>query len=327
MKESQFLRRNNEKWQQYERHFRQIDFTPDQLGRIFIELTDDLAYAQTHFPKSRTTYYLNQLTAEAHKYLYKNKKEKKNRFKEFWLYELPLLFLEVRRELVYAFLIFGFAVLLGVVSTAYDETFVRLILGDAYVNMTLANIDKDDPMAVYKQSHQVSMFLGITVNNIFVSFKAFAYGVAFSLGTALILIFNGIMLGAFQYFFFQQGVLIESMLVIWIHGTIEISSIVIAGAAGIVMGNSILFPKTYTRLESFKRGANKGLKMVIGIVPLFIIAGFLESFVTRLTEMPAFLKLFIILGSASFMVFYFWIYPAQLGKKRDMKNNFTLTKF
>jgi len=327
MKESQFLRRNNEKWQQYERHFRQMNFTPDLLGRIFVELTDDLAYAQTHFPQSRTTYYLNQLAAEAHKHLYKNKKERKNRFKEFWLYELPLLFLEVRRELAYSFLIFGLAILLGIISTAYDETFVRVILGDDYINMTLDNIDKEDPMAVYKQSHQVSMFLGITVNNIMVSFKAFAYGLAFSLGTALILIFNGIMLGAFQYFFFQQGLLIESVLVIWIHGTIEISSIVLAGAAGIVMGNSILFPKTYTRLESFKRGANKGLKMVIGLVPLFIIAGFLESFVTRLTEMPAFLKLFIILGSASFMVFYFWIYPTQLGKKRDLKNNFTPTKF
>ncbi len=315
MKESRFLRKNHEKWQHYERIFRMHQFTPEQLGKIFLELTDDLAYAQTHFPKSKTTYYLNQLTAKAHQFLYKNKRERKNRLRDFWLYELPLLFLEVRRELAYSFLIFSLAVLVGVVSTAYDEAFVRLILGDAYVNMTLDNIDKKDPMAVYKSTHQVSMFLGITVNNIFVSFKAFAYGVVFSVGTAILLIVNGVMLGSFQFFFFQQGVLIESMLVIWIHGTIEISSIVIAGAAGFVMGNSLLFPGTYSRLESFKRGANKGLKIVLGIVPLFIVAGFLESFVTRLTEMPDFLKLLIILSSAGGMLFYFWIYPTRLASK------------
>jgi uncharacterized membrane protein SpoIIM required for sporulation len=204
--------------------------------------------------------------------------------------------------------------LIGVVSSAGDSGFVRLILGDSYVNMTLENIDKGDPMAVYKQMNGVDMFLGITFNNIRVSFFAFMMGLLISFGTAWILLSNGIMLGAFQYFFHLHGLLIESVLVIWIHGTLEISSIIIAGAAGITLGNSILFPGTYSRRQSFMIGSREGLKMIICLIPIFTAAGFLESFVTRHTGMPVILSLIIILGSLSFVIWYFVIYPIKLFK-------------
>ena len=95
----------------------------------------------------------------------------------------------------------------------------------------------------------------------------------------------------------------------------EISSIIIAGAGGICLGNSILFPKTYTRLESFKNGAKSGLKLVMGLIPLFITAGFLESFVTRHADVSKIMSASIILSSAIFVIFYFIIYPIQLAKK------------
>jgi uncharacterized membrane protein SpoIIM required for sporulation len=125
---------------------------------------------------------------------------------------------------------------------------------------------------------------------------------------------NGIMLGAFQYFFYAKGLLLQSVLVIWIHGTLEISAIIIAGAAGLTMGNSILFPGTYSRFESFRMGAKRGVKIVIGLLPIFIIAGFLESFVTRHNEMPSWLSLSIIMTSLLFIVGYFIVYPIYLNK-------------
>jgi uncharacterized membrane protein SpoIIM required for sporulation len=209
------------------------------------------------------------------------------------------------------------AVLIGVVSSAYDDTFVRLILGDGYVNMTLENIEKGDPMAVYKKMNGVDMFFGITFNNVRVSFLAFIGGTLLSFGTAYFLFTNGVMLGAFQYFFAGHGLLWESARVIWIHGTIEISAIVIAGAAGFVIGNSILFPGTYSRLLSFRMGAMRGLKIAVGLVPLFVAAGFLESFVTRLTEMPWAVSVFIIGSSAAAVVYYFVVYPIILERKSD----------
>jgi uncharacterized membrane protein SpoIIM required for sporulation len=261
---------------------------------------------------------LNNLAIQAHLAIYRNKKDKHNRLITFWKYELPVLMGEVRWQLLYSFLFFTISVLIGSLSTAYDDTFVRLILGDYYVNMTLENIRKGDPMAVYKSASQMDMFLGITFNNVLVSFKAFSWGLVASVGTVYILVFNGIMLGSFQFFFYQHGLLWTSALTIWIHGTLEISAIVIAGCAGLVMGNSILFPGTYARLTSFRQGAQKGLKIIIGLIPIFIVAGFLESFVTRLTGMPDILKLLIIGSSAFFIVYYFVIYPIQLRKSLEI---------
>jgi uncharacterized membrane protein SpoIIM required for sporulation len=170
-------------------------------------------------------------------------------------------------------------------------------------------------MAVYKGEDANSMFYYITTNNIRVSFYAFVMGIAFSIGTAWILFRNGIMLGAFQWFFYKKGLFLTSFLTIWIHGTLEISAIVIAGAAGFVLGNSILFPGTLTRTTSLVKGARRAVKICIGLIPIFITAGFLESYVTRMTDAPIGFKLTIILGSLSFIVYYFILLPILLNRK------------
>ncbi|ARS35497.1 stage II sporulation protein M [Pontibacter actiniarum] len=312
MREAAFIRKNKLKWKSYET---EKTSSPDALADRFIELTDDLAYARTFYPESDTTSYLNALAGRTHQAIYKNKKESQNRFLRFWKYELPFLFRQHHRQLLYAFLVFAVACSIGALSAALDDTFVRLILGDSYVNMTLENIRNGDPMAVYKREGEAEMFLFITFNNIKVAFMAFVLGVFFSIGTFWVLFQNGVMLGAFQYFFYKQGLLLTSALTIWIHGTLEISAIVIAGCAGFVMGNSLLFPKTYSRLHSFKRGARQGLKIAVGLVPIFMAAGFLEGFVTRHTDMPLALSLFIILASAAFIIYYFILYPGSLHKQ------------
>ena len=321
MREVTFLKRNAEKWKQVEAFLNSKEkVDADILAELFIELTDDLSYSRTFYPQSKTTQYLNSLTAKIHQSIYKTKKERKERFVQFWKYEAPLLFYKHRKEILISFLIFVIAMIIGVLSSAGDSGFVRLILGDSYVNMTLENIDKGDPMAVYKKMNGVDMFLGITFNNIRVSFFAFIMGLIFSFGTAWILLRNGIMLGAFQYFFHIHNLLVDSVLVIWIHGTLEISAIIIAGAAGLTLGNSFLFPGTYSRRQSFMIGSREGLKMIVSLMPIFIIAGFLESFVTRHTGMPIYVSLTIILCSLAFVIWYFIIYPSILFMRKGIKN-------
>lgn len=315
MREAVFIQKNTPRWKQFEDMLVVRDrYNPDQLAGLFVQLTDDLSFARTHYPDSQTTAYLNNLTAKVHQSIYRNRKEERGRFVRFWRYELPLLFYSAHRQLLYSAIIFVLAMLIGAVSTAHDERFPRLILGEGYVNMTLENIRNGDPMGVYKSEGQFDMFGYITFNNIMVALRTFAMGVLFSFGTGYMLIQNGIMLGVFQYFFYTKGLLATSALSIWIHGTLEISAIVIAGCAGLVMGNSLLFPGTYSRVESFKHGAIKGLKIVIGLVPVFIVAGFLESYVTRLTQWPAWAKLAVIGSSAFFIIWYFIIYPITLNR-------------
>lgn len=318
MREAAFVKQNKDKWAAFENVLNnKAQMPPEKLSDLYIEITDHLSYAKTFYQGSNTEFYLNSLASQAHQKIYKTKRESKNRIVSFWKTEFPLLFYGHRRELLISFLVFVFFAIVGAFSTANEGDFVRSILGDGYVNMTLENIEKGDPMAVYKEQGEFNMFLGITINNIKVAIYAFSFGIFLGVGTLMILLRNGIMLGSFQYFFYEKGLLWESVRTVWIHGTIEISVIIIAGCAGLVLANGILFPGTYTRLESFKRGVKSGLKIMVSTVPFFIVAGFLEGFVTRHTEMPDWLAVTIIVGSLALIVFYYIVYPYQLHHKSN----------
>lgn len=313
MREPLFVKQNIKKWEDFENV---PTSNPDELANRFIQITDDLAYAKTFYPKSKTTEYLNGLAATLHQSIYKNKTEKGNRFITFWKYELPLLFKEYQKQLLYSFIFFAVFTTMGVFSAKYDENFIRLILGDNYVDMTMANIAKGDPFGVYKHESEFTMFIGIASNNVYVALLNFVAGIVFSVGTVFMLFQNSVMLGAFEGFFFSKGLGMQSILVIFIHGTLEMSSFVIASAAGLVLGNSLLFPKTYSRLNSVKKGAKDGMKLVIGIVPVLLVAAFFESFVTRHTGMPVWLSVTILASSLTFVIWYVIIYPNLLSQKQ-----------
>lgn len=318
MREAAFAKQNKDKWLKFESVLRNnIQINPDELSALYVEITDHLSYAQTFYPNSNTATYLNSLSVLAHQKIYKTKRESRTRFITFYTKEFPLFFSKYHKQLIIAFVTFLLFSIVGAYSAATDGDFVRLIMGNNYVNMTLDNIEKGDPMAIYKKTEALDMFLGITINNIRVALYAFTLGVLLSIGTLFIIMRNAVMLGSFQYFFYDQGLFWESARTIWIHGTIEISVIIIAGCAGLVMGNSILFPGTYTRLQSFTKGVKDGLKILLSTIPFFIIAGFLEGFVTRHTEMPDWLAILIIGGSLSLIIFYYVIYPIKLKRKYE----------
>lgn len=310
MKEILFIRNNIDKWRSVEELIDNVNFEmPDRLAEAYTDLTADLAFAQTHYPHSRITIYLNNLSSSLHNELYRNKREKWSRVLTFWTQEVPDVMWKERRLLLISFLIFMVSVLIGVLSTLGDASFPRLILGDGYMDMTFENIAKGKPMGVYGSEEESVMFLGITLNNIMVSFNIFVSGVLTSFMPGYQLFQNGIMVGCFDTFFYQHGLLGESLLATMLHGTLELSAIVVAGAAGLAMGNGWLFPGTYSRIVSFQRGAKRGMKIVVGTVPLFILAGFIESFITRHTEINDFVRLTVILLSLCFVIFYFIYLP------------------
>jgi uncharacterized membrane protein SpoIIM required for sporulation len=318
MREALFVKQNSTKWKEYE----SVKTTDsDELAERFITITDDLSYAKTFYPDSKTRLYLNGLAAGFHQSIYKNKKNKTNRIVYFWQFELPLLFYRYRRQLLYSLIFFLTFFLIGIISARYDSNFSRFFLGDDYVNMTNENIAKGDPFGVFKQENEFLMFFMIAKNNLYVSFLSFAAGILCSVGTLCLLFQNGLMVGTFQYLFIAKGLGLQSLLVIWIHGTLEISSIIIAGGAGLVMGNSILFPGTYKRSESFKNGAKNGIKITVGIVPMIVVAAFFESFLTRHTEMPAWTSILILAASFLFVIWYVIIYPRILVTKQNITDS------
>jgi uncharacterized membrane protein SpoIIM required for sporulation len=313
MKEIYFINHNAERWKSFETILKNPQKAePDQLADLFIQVTDDLSYARTFFPGGESAIFLNGLAAKLQALIYRSKSVKKGRIKRFFLFDYPLLIAQNRKYIYYSLIIFIVSVLIGTISSLNDSTYIRLILGDSYVNMTLSNMEKGDALAVYKHMGAFDSFLGISMNNIYVAFMTFVMGCFTAFGTGYFLLKNGIMLGAFHVFLSQHGFFADSVFTIWIHGTLEIFSIIVAGAGGIIIGNSIIFPGTYSRLQSFTLGVRKGIKIVTGLVPVFIVAAFLEGFVTRHTHMPLWIKITIITISLSFIIFYFFVYPGQL---------------
>lgn len=323
MKEGQFIRQNESKWKAMELSVQQSAPHPDELARHFIVLTDDLAYARTFYPKGESTLFLNNLTRLYHQQIYTNKKEERGRLIWFWQYELPVLFYRYRKIFLYAFLFFLFFLSVGIVSAKNDPGFLRLILGDGYVNMTMHNIELGKPFGVYGSGGQWQMFWMIAYNNIKVAFFSFVSGIIIGIGPIIMNMQNSIMLGAFEYMFFSKGLGWQSISVIFIHGTLEIWSILIAIASGMILGNGLLFPGTYSRMQSLLRAARDGMKIVLGLVPLFLMAAFLESFVTRHANMPLVFKLIILAGSLCFLIGYFILYPIILHKKIQTDNNYS----
>ncbi len=313
MREGQFIKRNLPKWESYQ----ESTDDPDEVAKRFTNLVDDLSYAKTFYPGSNIIRYINSIAANIFLTIYRNKKEKQNRIITFWTDELPLVIYKYRKVLLYTLTFFVGCILLGALSAYTDQSFVRSVIGDEYVDMTEQNIAEGHPFAVYNTGNELTMFVEIAFNNIKVSFLTYVTGLMLGIGTLYFLFHNGVMVGCFEYLFFHHGLGVKSVLVVFIHGTLELWSIVVAGSAGFILGNAILFPKTYTRLQSLKMGAKDSIKIIVSLVPAFIIAAFFEGFVTRHTGMPIVLSSGILITSATFIIWYYFLFPR---KKYKLKN-------
>lgn len=316
MKETDFIKQNKKKWARFEKLSANKNNDPDEVSELFTEITEDLSYARTFYPRRTVRVYLNQLSQGVFTSLYKQRKQPVGSFLKFWTETVPLEMYRARYNLLVATSFFLLAVLIGAVSQHYDPEFAKIVLGDFYVEQTEERIANGDPMGIYGESPSGSMFFTITVNNIKVAFMAFTLGILGTLGTYWVLLQNGIMLGAFQWWFKAKGLLFTTFLAIWIHGAFEISAIVISGAAGLTVGNGLIFPRSYSRIQSLVFAAKRGMIIMLSLVPFFILAGALESFVTRYyLTIPTAIKLIIIFGSFSIIIMYYVIYPFLVARK------------
>jgi uncharacterized membrane protein SpoIIM required for sporulation len=312
LREALFIKKNKDRWTQTEQ---QPSSDPDEMATDFIQLVDDLSYAKTFYPTSKTTRFLNVAASRIYLGIYKNRREEKNRLVNFCKYILPRTIRKHHRVLLFAFLVFGVFFAVGVFSARGDESFIRGIFGDEYVNMTEDNIAQGNPFGVYQSGSSLLMWLGILKNNVGVSFVMLAGGVLIAVWPLYQLMLEGIKLGAFEALFAQKGLAGDFVLTVFIHGTLEISALIISGAAGIIIGKSWLFPGTLSRLQAFKEGARDGCMIIIGLVPVFAAAAFFEGFVTRHAGMPVWGKLLILVGSLIFIIGYFAVYPIWLERK------------
>jgi uncharacterized membrane protein SpoIIM required for sporulation len=321
MREVAFIKQNKEKWLEFELGFSNKDKkSPDDIANLHIKIMNDLVYAQTYYPKSKVTTYLNKLAKKSFDKVYDSKRRDKNAILYFFLEKVPLLSYQYRKYFYISFIFFFICFFIGLLSTFNDESFARQVLGNTYVDQTLENIESGDAMAIYKSGSNWGTFIGIYDNNQRVGLNMFLSGLFIGIGTGFYVVSNAIMVAVFQAFFYQNNSLLESLKGIWIHGTYEIFGMIIEAAAGYIIGASILFPGTLKRFESFKLGIRDAFYIFISTIPFTIIAAFLEGYVTRYSnEMPTILCFAIILFSFITISYYYLVLPFVVAKKNGIQ--------
>jgi uncharacterized membrane protein SpoIIM required for sporulation len=251
MRETLFIKKNKDKWESYDDN---PTNDPNILSDRFVHVLDDLAYAQTFYPKGKTVKFLNERAVTFYNEIYKKKKEPFSKLLDYWKIDLPLVIRRNQKFILLALILFIIFVLMGTLSAMYQNDFFDTI-SPGYLDHTRENIAKGDPFGIYGGDGRAKSFLEIGLHNISIAFILdFIGGIPFGIVNTYSLLLNGMMVGGFHYMFYEAGLGWEFLLVVFIHGTFELFAIVLGVAAGYRLFSSAIFIGTYTRIESIKRG-------------------------------------------------------------------------
>lgn len=317
MRESTFIDRNRSKWKKME-DFEKTD--PDETASDFIEIVSDLSYAQTRYPHSKINSYLNHLAVNAYRSVYRHKKTQP--LLEFWKTTFPLILGKNRRTLWLASALFLSLCILGAVCANLEPEFVESVMGSEYIAMTEDNIARGEPFGVYTSENPFRMFITILANNLFVGLVVFISGIFMGVGSIYHTFKNAIMVGSFFHLFFRANLGLNALVVIGLHGTLELMALVLECMAGMILGLSALFPGTLTRRQAFRKGLNQSARIYLGTIPFTFIAAFIESYVTRYgsygltSENPVLtaLLLLVFVFSWVILIWYFFIYSRRVAR-------------
>jgi uncharacterized membrane protein SpoIIM required for sporulation len=271
-----------------------------EFGQLYRRTAADLAIAREEVRDQRLINYLNHLVARAHGAIYRSESSGFGVFLDFLRYEFPVTFRKTFFYTLTAFLIFLFTALFGFGISFLDERFTEKTFPDlrrqiiARENWT-DNINKDG------QNPVMSTF--IQTNNIQVTFIAFAGGILGGLGTIIVEANNGLMFGVVmglcvKYRFWDVPIFVCA------HGVIELTAIFISGGAGLLIGKAMLMPGDLRRMEALVTNGLLAVKLILGCIPMLIIAGIIEGFLSPAHISPYY-KFAVSILSAVFLVVYF----------------------
>ena len=317
MRESTFIDRNRSKWKEIEDSEKK---DPDETASDFVEIISDLSYAQTRYPHSKIGSYLNHLAVNAYRSVYRHKKPQP--LLEFWKTTFPLILGKNRKTLWLASALFLIFCTLGAVCANLEPEFVESVMGSEYIAMTEDNIAKGEPFGVYATENPLQMFLRILANNLFVGLLVFISGIFMGIGSIYHTFKNAIMVGSFFHLFFRADLGLNALVVVGLHGTLELMGLVLECMAGMILGLSVLFPGTLTRRQAFRKGLNQSARIYLGTVPFTLIAAFIESYITRYGSTGLFsnptlmtgLLLLVFILSWVILVWYFFIYSRRVAR-------------
>lgn len=279
----------------------------EQMGQLYRVATSDLALAQRDFPRHSVTKYLNQLVAHGHSVIYRSEPFAGSRLRRFVTQDFPRVYREMLPYTLAATLMFWLPAVLAFFVVLVQPDTSRWLLPEQAQELR-ATIEEgklwtDIPLA---ERPYTSTF--IMRNNIQVAFLAFGGGLLAGLYTSWIMIFNGLMLGGMLGLTGHYGLGFDLATFVIGHGVIELSVIIMAGGAGLMIGWAIIHPGLLRRADAIKVAANRSILIVIGCVPLLIIAGTIEGFISPAENLPWMMKWAV--GLVSGILLYAYLFLA-----------------
>ncbi|MCP4540812.1 MAG: stage II sporulation protein M [Chloroflexi bacterium] len=273
------------------------------LGRLYRAATSDLALAQRDFPSHQVTAYLNQLVARAHTVVYRGEPMARRRLLRFVTTGFPRIYRETFPFILVAALLFIIPALAAGLGTAWQPEAAKWLL-PAQAHNLIPIIEGQElwtDIPIHERPFASSF---IMQNNIQVAFMAFGSGVLAGLPTVWIMIFNGLLIGGITGLTAYHGLGFDLWTFVIGHGVIELSMIFIAGGSGLMLGWAVVRPGLLSRRDALTIAARKAVRLVIGCVPLLIIAGLIEGFVSPAENIPWQIKWGVGLGSGLLLYSY-----------------------
>ena len=281
----------------------------NRLGYLYRRITSDLAVARRDFPDDHCVTYLNALASRAHASIYQASPLKRNTIRNFFRYGFPTLFRRNLPFIVAAFLMFaigfGTAYWIALAKPAFAER-----LTHQHIVETIHAEEMWTDIPALRRNLAASF---IMTNNIRVAFLAFASGITFMVGTVCILAFNGVHIGVIAGLCHVHGLALPLWEFVSPHGYIELTTIFIAGGAGLKMGYALIAPTQFTRKQALTDAAKIAVQLIGGCVVLLIIAGVIEGFVSP-SSLPPIVKIGFGFSTGVLLFCYLFLMRGPNGK-------------
>ena len=272
-----------------------------ELGLLYRQTASDLSVVLEDKTSVQLAAYLNQLLGRSHNLLYMGRSPKASSIWHFYSQTYPRLFRETWRSTFLATVIFAAAAIVGWVVTLHDPGFAHRILGPEMMD----TIDRREMWTHSVVAMKPVAASGITTNNLTVSFTIFALGIT-GVGTIWMLLFNGLLIGVVGAATWHAGMALALWSFVAPHGVLELPAIFIAGGGGLEIAGALFFPGTLPRRESLARAGGRAARLLLGSVPMLLVAGSIEGFFSA-TSSPLIMK--FSLAAVLFALLLMWLLP------------------
>ena len=262
-----------------------------ELALLYRQTASDLATIREDASSRSLAHYLNQLLGRAHNFIYMGRRSRPAGIIKFYRETFPQVFHDTLAYTLTAGAIFWALAAVGLMLSIMDPGFQRYFLGADMME----TIEKRQMWTHSIVSIKPLASSAIMTNNLSVSFTTFALGITAGIGTVFELMFNGLLIGVVGAACWEAGMSQQLWSFVAPHGVIELPAIFIAGGGGLLIAKGLLFPGTLPRRASLVREGGRAVRLVLGIIPMLIVAGTIEGFVSP-SELPVSLKFGVAAG-------------------------------